>query len=38
MRLSQRKLAKLLDLDPAAVSLMLRGRRKMTAEEAAAIT
>ena len=33
-KLSQRGLAKLLDLDPAAVSLMLRGQRKMTNEEA----
>jgi plasmid maintenance system antidote protein VapI len=33
-KLSQRGLAKLLELDPAAVSLMLRGQRKMTNEEA----
>lgn len=33
-RLSQRKLAARLGLDPAAVSLMLRGRRKMTVIEA----
>lgn len=33
-KLSQRGLAKLLDLDPAAVSLMLRGQRRMTNEEA----
>lgn len=33
-KLSQRKLAKLLELDPAAVSLMLRGQRKMTNAEA----
>lgn len=33
-KLSQRGLAKLLDLDPAAVSLMLRGQRKMTTKEA----
>lgn len=33
-KLSQRGLAKLMDLDPAAVSLMLRGQRKMTSEEA----
>jgi plasmid maintenance system antidote protein VapI len=33
-KLSQRGLAKLMDLDPAAVSLMLRGQRKMTNEEA----
>lgn len=33
-KLSQRKLAKLLDLDPAAVSLMLRGQRRMTNAEA----
>lgn len=32
--LSQRGLAKLLDLDPAAVSLMLRGQRRMTPQEA----
>lgn len=36
-RLSQRQLAKLLDLDPAAVSLMLRGKRKMSAAEASEI-
>lgn len=33
-KLSQRKLASLMELDPAAVSLMLRGQRKMTNEEA----
>jgi transcriptional regulator with XRE-family HTH domain len=33
-KLSQRKLAQLLELDPAAVSLMLRGQRRMTNEEA----
>lgn len=33
-KLSQRGLAKLVDLDPAAVSLMLRGQRKMTPHEA----
>ncbi|MEY4441049.1 MAG: Burkholderia virus Bcepmigl [Pseudomonadota bacterium] len=33
-KLSQRKLAQLMELDPAAVSLMLRGQRKMTNEEA----
>jgi transcriptional regulator with XRE-family HTH domain len=33
-QLSQRGLAKLLDLDPAAVSLMLRGQRRMTSQEA----
>jgi transcriptional regulator with XRE-family HTH domain len=32
--LSQRGLAKLMGLDPAAVSLMLRGKRRMTVEEA----
>ena len=32
--LSQRGLAKLLDVDSAAVSLMLRGRRRMTMSEA----
>lgn len=33
-KLSQRGLAKLMELDPAAVSLMLRGQRKMTPHEA----
>ena len=33
-KLSQRQLAKLMNLDPAAVSLMLRGQRRMTNEEA----
>ena len=33
-KLSQRKLAALLELDPAAVSLMLRGQRRMTPAEA----
>lgn len=33
-KLSQRGLAKLMKLDPAAVSLMLRGIRRMTPEEA----
>lgn len=32
--LSQRGLAKLLNIDPAAVSLMLRGQRRMTLQEA----
>lgn len=32
--LSQRGLAKLLGIDPAAVSLMLRGQRRMTLQEA----
>lgn len=36
-QLSQRGLAKLLDLDPAAVSLMLRGQRRMTPAECKAI-
>lgn len=36
-RLSQRQLAKHLGLDPAAVSLMLRGKRKATAQEVAEI-
>lgn len=36
-RLSQRKLASMLGLDPAAVSLMIRGRRKLSAAEAAEI-
>jgi hypothetical protein len=34
-RLSQRQLAKLMGVDSAAVSLMLRGKRRMTLEEAA---
>ena len=33
-KLSQRGLAKLLDVDPAAVSLMFRGQRRMTNPEA----
>lgn len=33
-KLSQRKLAALMELDPAAISLMLRGQRRMTNEEA----
>lgn len=33
-RLSQRQLAKLMGLDPSAVSLMLRGKRKLSAAEA----
>lgn len=33
-RLSQRRLASMLGLDPAAVSLMLKGRRKMSVKEA----
>ena len=33
-KLSQRRLAGLMELDPAAVSLMLRGQRRMTNEEA----
>lgn len=33
-KLSQRKLAAMMDLDPAAVSLMLRGQRGMSPEEA----
>ena len=36
-RLSQRKLASHLHLDPAAVSLMIRGKRKISAAEAAEI-
>lgn len=36
-QISQRKLAKHLGLDPAAVSLMLRGKRKATAQEVAEI-
>lgn len=34
IELSQRGLAKLLDVDAAAVSYMLRGKRKMTLHEA----
>ena len=37
VRLSQRKLARQMSLDPAAVSLMIRGKRKMSAAEAAEI-
>jgi transcriptional regulator with XRE-family HTH domain len=33
-RLSQRRLAKMLELDPAAVSLMFRGMRRITPHEA----
>ena len=33
-QISQRGLAKMLEVDPAAVSLMLRGRRRMTPHEA----
>lgn len=33
--LSQRQLARLMNLDHAAISLMLRGKRRMTVEEAA---
>lgn len=36
-RMSQRKLASVMNLDPAAVSLMFRGRRKMSAAEAAEV-
>lgn len=36
-KISQRKLAKLLDLDPAAVSYMFKGTRAMKLDEAAAI-
>ena len=36
-RLSQRKLALLMDIDPAAMSLMIRGKRKMSVTEAAEI-
>ena len=32
-KISQRGLAKILDIDPAAASLMLRDKRKMTAQE-----
>lgn len=34
-RISQRQLARLMGLDPAAISLMLRGKRRMTVDEAA---
>lgn len=37
-RISQRHLATVLSLDPAAVSLMLRGKRKMSAAEAAEVS
>ena len=36
-RMSQRQLAKLMGLDSAAVSLMLRGKRRMSLEEAAQV-
>lgn len=36
-QMSQRSMAKLIGLDPAAVSLLLRGKRKMTVEEAGQI-
>lgn len=36
-RLSQRQLARVIGVDPAAVSLMLRGKRKMDVSEAGAI-
>lgn len=36
--LSQRKLAKLMGLDPASVSLMLNGKRKMSMPEAASLS
>ncbi|MFN7609908.1 MAG: helix-turn-helix domain-containing protein, partial [bacterium] len=35
---SQRRLAKMLSLDPSALSLMFRGRRKMTTVEAAELS
>lgn len=37
-KLSQRQLAKMLAIDPAAASLMFRGQRKMTQEEAAKLS
>lgn len=37
-KLSQRSLAKMLDLDPAAVSLMFRGKRRMGMKEAVALS
>lgn len=36
-RLSQRQLARLMGMDPSAVSLMFRGKRRMTVDEAAQI-
>ena len=36
-KISQRRLAKTIGMDPAAVSLMFHGKRKMSAAEAAAI-
>lgn len=36
-KLSQRKLAKVLELDPSSVTVMLQGRRKMTMDEAQTI-
>jgi transcriptional regulator with XRE-family HTH domain len=36
-RMSQRRLAALMGLDPGALSLMLHGKRKMSAEEVAEI-
>lgn len=36
-RLSQRQLARLMNLDPSAVSLMLRGKRKASSTEVAEI-
>lgn len=36
-KLSQRKLAKVLDLDPSTITVMLNGNRKMTMDEARAI-
>lgn len=38
LRVTQRKLADMLGVDASAVTLMLRGRRKMTAAEAALIS
>lgn len=37
VRVSQRKLAKMMGVDPSAVTLMLKGRRAMSASEAALI-
>lgn len=37
-QLSMRRLAKLMQVDPSAVSLMLRGKRKITQQEAAKIS
>lgn len=33
-KITQKKLAKLLDIDPAAISCLLNGKRKMSVQEA----